>query len=223
MLTLLRWLRPHARPRWPSPRTGGPVRRPHAQPKPDWVRREILRLKALLPEAGCRMIAHCFNRRFAVPKRMTVGKTYVADTIRRHQYAILATRRRLKHAVPRPVPRNLVWGMDLMVKTDTQGRPHLVLAIFDHASRACLHLQRLTDKSPWTVWQHLCATCRSYGRPTFLRTDNEASFISLAFCLGLRLLGIRPQRSDPGCPLSRVTQISPVMVIENSPPQLGWR
>jgi hypothetical protein len=59
------------------------MRRPHAQPKPEWVRREIIRLKALMPNAGCRMITHCFNRRFAKRRCMTVGKTYVADTIRR--------------------------------------------------------------------------------------------------------------------------------------------
>jgi transposase InsO family protein len=197
---LLRWLRPQSRPRWPSPRTGGPIRRPHAHPKPAWVRREIIRLKALMPEAGCRTLAHCFNRRFAVPKRMTVGKTYVADTIRRHQYAILAARRRLKHAMPRPVPRNLIWGMDLAVKTDLRGRQHLVLAIVEHASRACLCLQRLTDKCALTVLQSLTETIRQYGRPGFLRTDNEAVFTSWRVRLVLRVLGIRPQRTAPHCP-----------------------
>lgn len=197
---LLRRLGRRSRPHWPSPRTGGPIRRPHAQPKPDWVRREIIRLKALMPEAGCRTLAHCFNRRFAAPKRMTVGKTYVADTIRRHQYAILCARRRLKHRVPRPIPRNLIWGMDLAVKTDLRGRQHLVLAIVEHASRACLCLQRLTDKCTVTVVQSLAETIRQYGRPGFLRTDNEAVFTSWRLRLALRVLGIRPQRTDPHCP-----------------------
>ena len=73
--------------------------RSHAPPKPRWVRDELIRLKALMPHAGCRMIAHCFNRRFAERRRMTVGKTYVADTLRRQHYAILCVRRRLKHRV----------------------------------------------------------------------------------------------------------------------------
>jgi transposase InsO family protein len=197
---LLRRLGRRSRPHWPSPRTGGPVRRPHAQPKPDWVRREIIRLRALLPKAGCRTIAYCFNRRFASRKQMTVGKTYVAAMIRRHQYAILAARRRLKHAVPRPVPRNLIWGMDLAVKTDLHGRQHLVLAIVEHASRACLCLQRLTDKCTVTVVQALAKTIRRYGRPRFLRTDNEAVFTSWRLRLVLRVLGIRPQHTDPHCP-----------------------
>ncbi len=40
----------------------------------------------------------------------------------------------------------------------------------------------------------------TYGRPTFLRTDNEAVFISRWFRLGLWLLGIHHQRTEPGCP-----------------------
>lgn len=58
-----------------------------AQAKPAWVVREIIRLKALMPDVGCRSIATIFNRRFA-RRKMTVGKTFVADTIRRNRYAI---------------------------------------------------------------------------------------------------------------------------------------
>lgn len=54
-------------------------------PKPPWVRREVLRLKALMPDPGCRGIAATFNRRFAGPKQMTVGKTFVNEVIRDHQ------------------------------------------------------------------------------------------------------------------------------------------
>ena len=129
-----------------------------------------------------------------------MSKTYVADTCRRHQYLILRARRKLKHRVPRPMPRNRVWGCDLLTKTDRQGQPHLALAILDHASRACLRLQRLTDKSSWTLLQELVQAVKRYGRPTFVRTDNEAVLVSRLFRLGLWLLGIRQQRIEPGCP-----------------------
>lgn len=195
-----RWMCPRPRPFWPSPRTGGPTRRPHAPPKPRWVRDELIRLKALMPDAGCRTIMHNFNRRFAVRRQMTVGKTYVADTIRRQQYAILCLRRTRKHRVPRPIPRNLIWGMDLLTKTDATGHQHMVLALVDHASRACLCVQRLTDKSSWTIWHHLITVCRQYGCPHFLRTDNEAVFTAGALGVALKLVGIRRQLSDPGCP-----------------------
>lgn len=39
-----------------------------------------------------------------------------------------------------------------------------------------------------------------YGRPRFLRTDNEAVFVSRLFRIRLWALGIRHQRTDPGCP-----------------------
>jgi transposase InsO family protein len=177
-----------------------PPRRVFAQPKPKWVQQDIIRLKALMPLAGCRTIAHHFNRRWQSRRQMTVSKTYVADTCRKHQYQILTARRKLKHRVPRPMPRNRIWGCDLLMKTDRQGQPHLALAILDHASRACLRLQRLTNKSSWTLLQELVKTVKRYGRPTFVRTDNEAVLGSRLFRFGLWLLGIRQQRIEPGCP-----------------------
>lgn len=126
-----------------------------SQPKPKWVLQDIIHLKAPMPQAGCRTIAHHFNRRWKSRRGMTVSKTYVADTCRKEQYRILQARRKLKHRVPRPMRRNRVWGCDLLVKTDTDGRAHLALAILDHTSRACLRLQRLSDKSSWTLLQEL--------------------------------------------------------------------
>jgi putative transposase len=197
---LLHWLRPRSRPYWPSPRVGGPIRRPHAPPKPRWVRDEVIRLKALLPAAGCRTIAHHFNRRWTARRQMTVGKTYVAATLSRSSHLILHARRTLKHRRPRPLPRNFIWGCDLLVRPDGHGRPQFVLAMLDHASRACLCLQRLPEKSSLTLLRHLLHTIRHYGTPRFVRTDNEACFTSVCFRLGLRLLGIIPQRIVPGCP-----------------------
>jgi transposase InsO family protein len=102
--------------------------------------------------------------------------------------------------MPRPIPRNRVWGCDLLTKTDRQGQPHLALAILDHGSRACLRLQRLSDKSSLTLFHELIEAVKQYGRPQFLRTDNEAVMVSRLFRLGLWLLGIRQQRIEPGCP-----------------------
>jgi hypothetical protein len=133
---------------------------------------------------------------------MTVGKSYVACTVRKHQYLILEARKKLKHRVPRSFPRNRVWGCDLLVRTDSEGRAHLALAILDHASRACLRLQRLSDKSSWTLFHKLVQTMTRYGRPQFLRTDNEAVLVSRLFKLRLWLLDIRQQRIKPGCPRS---------------------
>ena len=198
---LLSWLHRHERRRGPHTCVQtAPSRRVFAQPKPEWVCTEVIRLKALMPQAGCRTIAHHFNRRWKPRRQMTVSKTYVADMCRTHQYRILSARRKLKHRVPRPMPRNRVWGCDLLVKTDQHSQPHLALAILDHASRACLRLQRLSDKSSLTLFRELIDVVKRYGRPQFLRTDNEAVLVSRVFRFGLWLLGIRQQRIEPGCP-----------------------
>jgi len=107
-----------SRKRFAISATSSSTRRHPIQPKPTWARHEVIRLKSLLPQAGCRTIAHHFNRRWAARRAMTVSKTYVADTCRKHQYLIKVPRRKLKHRVPRPIPRNRVWGCDLLVKTD---------------------------------------------------------------------------------------------------------
>ncbi|MCL2101728.1 MAG: hypothetical protein FWH22_08460 [Fibromonadales bacterium] len=44
-------------------------------PKPEWVKREVIRIKTHVPNAGCRHVADIFNRRFAAEKGVTVGKT----------------------------------------------------------------------------------------------------------------------------------------------------
>ena len=90
--------------------------------------------------------------------------------------------------------------MDLLTKTDATGHQHMVLAILDHASRACLCVQRLRDKSSWTIWHHLVTVCRQYGCPRVLRTDNEAVFTSRPLRLALTCVGTRLQHSEPGCP-----------------------
>ncbi|MBI4684542.1 MAG: hypothetical protein HY755_05030, partial [Nitrospirae bacterium] len=93
----------------------------HRQPKPEWVRKEIIRLKALMHEVGCRKVADTFNRRFAESKQMTVSKTYANNVIGKYKYEIQVLRKKIKNRIPKPVPMNLIWGVDLTGKTDTNG------------------------------------------------------------------------------------------------------
>lgn len=120
---------------------------PRHPPKPEWVRTEVIRLKALMPYDGIRKIAHTFNHLYAVQRHMTVGKTFVSYTILKHQYEIQVLRRKLKHKRPRPVPTHLVWGVDLTYLTDASAQPYPILGIVDHGSRACLKLEVLRTKA----------------------------------------------------------------------------
>jgi putative transposase len=156
-------------------------------------------MKALMPHSGCRTLADSFNRRF-VHKGMRVGKTYVSVAIRKHEYDIRVLRKKLKHRRPRPMPLNRVWAMDLTGKQDTGGNIHNILGLVEHGSRANLCLHGLKDKMSITLLRHLLDAIEKYGKPQFLRTDNEAVFTSRLFRFGLWLLGIRHQRTDKGCP-----------------------
>ena len=172
----------------------------HSPQKPEWLKHEIIRLKALMPHAGCRSIADICNRRFAASRKVTVGKTWVHQVLQRHDYEIQILRRKLKHAKPKAVPRNLIWGIDLTGKTDAKGTLHFLLGVLDHGSRALLHLQAPHERTSHALLATLSEIISNYGKPKIIRTDNEAIFTSRTFRHGLKFLGIRHQLTDPGCP-----------------------
>jgi len=167
--------------------------------KPEWVRQEIITLKAQGPDLGCRHIAMIFNRRFTA-KGMTVGKTFVSQVIRKYHYDIRIIRQKLRRRKLWAGPKNRIWGLDLTGKTDDQGQLHSILGILDHGTRANLTLAVLKNKSTATLLRGLANGIERFGRPQTLRTDNEAMFRSWLFRLSLWLVGIRHQRIEPHCP-----------------------
>lgn len=170
------------------------------QPKPEWVRQEIIRLKALMIHDGSRKIADTFNRLYEHKKHMTVGKTYVCETIKKHLYEIQVLRRKIKHKKPRPLPKNLIWSLDLTQVPDDGQQNHLLFGALDAGTRACLQLQHIPTKASITLLRCLLDTIEQYGKPKIVRTDNEACFISRLFRFGLWLLGIKHQRTQVCCP-----------------------
>ena len=168
--------------------------------KPDWVIGEIVRLKALMSEAGCRRIADTFNRLHASRHRITVSKTWVAMTVRRKRLAIEERRRKWKRRIPRPMPANLVWGFDLTGKMDTEGPVHPILGIVDYGSRFSVALRALADRSTITLLRAILDAIERHGKPRALRTDNEAIFTSPLFRFALAVLGIRHRRAELHCP-----------------------
>jgi transposase InsO family protein len=173
---------------------------PVATPKPDWVKDEIIKLKALMPDSGCRKIAAAFNRRYAKSKQVTVGKTYVSYIIREYNYEITVLRKEIKHKQPKPIPKNKIWGIDLTGKTDEAGATHFILGVIEHHSRGCLCLTAISNKSSITLLRCLLDCFEKHGTPRLLRTDNEAVFTSKLFRLGLWLLNIKHQTTDIHCP-----------------------
>ncbi|HBX57755.1 integrase core domain-containing protein [Pseudomonas sp. UBA2684] len=199
---LLRWLFPSRRPRpsrhgWKRTHPDQPMRQPR---KPTWMVDELVRLKALMPQAGCRRVADTFNRRFAAKKQLTVSKSYVAYTLRGRRYEIECLRRKIRQYRPGLGESNKVWGLDLTGKQDVHGQQHPILGLIDHGSRQLLTLTAVPNKSAWTLLGYLFLAIGRFGKPQALRSDNERVFTGRLFSTVLRLAGIRQQLSDPGCP-----------------------
>lgn len=90
--------------------------------------------------------------------------------------------------------------MDITGKTDEHKKLHNILGIIEHKSRMSLGLTRLKDKASITILRFLLDAVEHYGKPRFLRTDNEPVFTSWLFRLSLCLIGIKHQRIDTCCP-----------------------
>jgi putative transposase len=179
---------------------GNPNTFPRHPPKPEWVKKEVIRLKALMPNEGHRKIAFAFNRLYSQKRKITVGRTFVGYTIRDNQYDIQVLRRKMKHKRPKPIPKNLIWAIDLTGKTDMNGKTHNILGVIEHQSRCCLTLSALTDKSTITLIKILLELIDRYQKPKIIRTDNEAVFTSRLFSVVLWLIGITHQRTEIACP-----------------------
>ena len=99
------------------------------------MKAELIRLKALMPQASYAVLAITFNRIFATSRRMTVSKSHVHTCLRYEALAVLAMRRKLKRQQPRCAVPNAVWGMDMTGKVDSAGRLHCILGMVDHGTR----------------------------------------------------------------------------------------
>jgi transposase InsO family protein len=142
-------------------------------------------------------VAHTFNR---LHPGVSVGKTFVADLIARHQQEIADLRRQIRSAKPRNVVVNHTWGMDMTFFTDIHKTTHAAIGIIDHGSRLALRLHTLTLRCSWSMLGHLCLAIAQHGKPRKLRTDNEAVFNSWLFNTFLTLAGIQHQTTQKHAP-----------------------
>jgi transposase InsO family protein len=156
-----------------------------------------------MPRASVRAIATTFNALWQARRGETVGKTWVAKVISAHQLEIVRKRAEIKKRRPWPMAKNRVWALDLTYLPRLEGdalAPTPILGLIDHGSRACLALSEMRTKATIAILRVVLDAIERYGRPRAVRTDNEACFTSVVFRLVLAVLGIRPQRTTPGCP-----------------------
>lgn len=169
-------------------------------PKPDWVREEVIRMKTLMPDAGCRSIELIFNRRFARTHGVTVGKTYVARVLSAHRYAARARERGAGRSRPRSWPHNTRWGMDLTAIRGKDGRRYWIVGIIEYRSRALLVLAALVRKTAAAIERVLAEAFRRFGPPRSLVTDDEGPFRSRTWKRLLARFRVLHRRIEPYCP-----------------------
>ena len=168
--------------------------------KPDWVCKQVLRLKAHMPNAtGVRKIAHTSNRSQAGKSTMTVSKTYVANTIRAHQYQLQNLRAEVRSRLHKPTSINQIWGADMTGKCDAHGVLHNILGIIDHGSRRLL-CPTVCTKHSLTLAKEFFGTLPGCGIPCQLRTDNERCFTSKVFTAAIATAGTNVQHIKRSCP-----------------------
>lgn len=185
----------HVFTRCPSPCTV-PATCKHLR-KPDWLRLEVLRIKAHMPHAGCRLVAYTFNR---LHPHTYIGKTFVAELIAQHQLEITQLRGQLRSTQPHAIRVNSTWAIDMTFFTDTQRTTHAAIGIIDHGSRQALRLHTLAQRCSWALFGHLCFAIAKYGKPKRLRTDNKPVFNSRVFNGLLKLAGIQHQTTQKHAP-----------------------
>lgn len=205
LILLLLWWQQEMRGRWR--RHPGPWRRrvatsaieasdPTSRRKPEWVRQRVLRLAVHLH--SCRAIAAHFNRSHG--HLATIGKTWVNELCREHSDEIQRLRREMKQRSPLPLPPNVCWGLDLTTISSPGGHRMTVFGLLDHGSRRMLRLQSLPRKCTWTLLAQLCHAVALYGKPGAIRTDNEGMFRSKLWRNALRVVGVRHELTEVGCP-----------------------
>ena len=169
------------------------------QAKPDWVKDAVLALHEN-SQYSHRKLADLFNRIYFAHTGISVGRTWVRETIKKHEHDRLHMQKYLKHRIPRHQNRNTIWGIDTTCVRDIQGTMHLALGIIDHGSRKCLRLHHLKRFNGWTFLGHLFLAVGEYGKPAAIKTDNHAVFHSRRVQRVLRLARIKSTFSAPGKP-----------------------
>jgi len=169
--------------------------------KPEWVLQKIIRLGALNPQASLRDIENIFNRSEALISGETVSHTYVSRILKTHAYQIKVLAKDIHNRRPKAVPHHLIWAADLTFLPDANETPQPILGIVEHASRACLTLTAIHNKTSVTLLRLLADVIEHLSqKPKILRTDNEAIFTSKAFRFGLWLSGIKHQTTEVASP-----------------------
>ena len=166
----------------------------HHNKKPPWVKDKVMYLKVHLSHDGCRKIAIQFNKQYA-HKNISVSKSYVYRVIKENAYEILLRRKEMRTKIPKSMPKNIRWDMDLTTIDKRQ-----ILGVLDSGTRALVTLKHLRTKSSINIIRVLLDTIEQYGKPISIKSDNEMVFTSKLMRFTLWLLGIKRETTQIASP-----------------------
>ena len=167
--------------------------------KPAWVKPAILELHEQLGVSH-RKLAAAFNHVYFASTGISVGRTWVRETLKKHEYEKLHIQKTLKHRVPRFLKKNAIWGIDTTCVRDASLKQHIVLGIIDHGSRMNVLLQNVKRFNAWTFLEYLFLTIGMYGKPKAIKMDNHQVFRSQLVKQVCAWVGVRLRFSEPGKP-----------------------
>lgn len=160
--------------------------------KPEWVKKKIIRIKAINPKLSHRKIASIFNTNYDYE---SVSKTYVGYILKNYKYEVLELRKKFHNKKPYSIKFNFIWGIDL---TFINQKP--ILGVIEHHSRKLISLQSLQQKSSVKILKALLFVLEKYPKPEYIRSDNEVCFTSKLIKFSLWFLGIKHQTTDLNSP-----------------------
>jgi transposase InsO family protein len=124
-----------------------------------------------------------------------VSKSYVYNIIKANNYEIIKQRKEIKNRVPKAIPNNLIWSMDLTTIKEQQ-----IFGLIDNGSRALLTLKYLQTKSTINIIRAILNAIEKYGKPKIIKSDNEHVFTSKLMKTTFYLLGIKQKTTDIASP-----------------------
>lgn len=169
------------------------------QKKPEWVRHAVLALQARL-NLSHRKLADTFNQLYFASTGVSVGRTWVRDLLKKQAYDAPHLQRALKHLIPPPLPRNVIWGVDTTCVGDADRLQHVVLGMIDHGSRLNLALRQLKRFNAWTFLGCVFLAIGEFGKPKSIKMDNHPVLHAKWVKRVLRWIGVRQRFSRPNSP-----------------------
>ncbi|QDQ27306.1 transposase family protein [Chitinimonas arctica] len=170
-----------------------PPRRTGGKPKPPWVKEAALELFAC-GSHSIRSIRDNLNRLYA-RQGISVGISTVYGWVKRYSHQALSAKRYTRNRLPKPIPANRCWGLDMTGKGD-----QVILGIIDHGTRLNVALTRLERANTKQIVEQLDGAIAQFGSPDKIITDNASVFRSKAFRQAMTQRGIWHKFIPPGQP-----------------------